>query len=52
MREFLSGKGIDVDAIAPAVDGKFMSAFVCAKKPGRSAAESAGACYARTCCGT
>src|SRR4029453_7587756 len=27
-REFLSGQGIDVDAIAPQVDGKFMSAFV------------------------
>jgi arsenite methyltransferase len=32
-REFLSGKGIDVDAIAPQVDGKFMSAFVRAVKP-------------------
>jgi 2-polyprenyl-3-methyl-5-hydroxy-6-metoxy-1,4-benzoquinol methylase len=32
-RELLSGKGIDVDAIAPYVDGKFMSAFVRAKKP-------------------
>ena len=27
-REFLTGEGIDVDAIAPQVDGKFMSAFV------------------------
>jgi hypothetical protein len=32
-RELLSSKGIDVDAIAPLVDGKFMSAFVRAKKP-------------------
>jgi SAM-dependent methyltransferase len=32
-REFLSGQGIDVDAIAPQVDGKFMSAFVRAVKP-------------------
>ena len=32
-RDFLSGKGIDVDAIAPEVDGKFMSAFVRAVKP-------------------
>jgi arsenite methyltransferase len=32
-RVFLSGQGIDVDAIAPDVDGKFMSAFVRAKKP-------------------
>jgi hypothetical protein len=27
-REFLTGKGIDVDTIAPQFDGKFMSAFV------------------------
>jgi ubiquinone/menaquinone biosynthesis C-methylase UbiE len=32
-REFLSGAGIDVDAIAPQVDGKFMSAFIRAVKP-------------------
>jgi arsenite methyltransferase len=32
-REFLSGQDIDVDAIAPQVDGKFMSAFVRAVKP-------------------
>ena len=51
-REFLSGKGVDVDAIAPAVDGKFMSAFVRAKKPGPVAAASAGACCGPTCCGS
>jgi arsenite methyltransferase len=33
-REFLAGEGVDVDAIAPQVEGKFMSAFVRAKKPG------------------
>jgi arsenite methyltransferase len=32
-REFLAGQGIDVDAIAPQVDGKFMSAFIRAVKP-------------------
>jgi SAM-dependent methyltransferase len=32
-REFLSGQGIDVDAIAAEVDGKFMSAFIRAVKP-------------------
>jgi arsenite methyltransferase len=32
-REFLSGQNIDVDAIAPQVDGKFMSAFIRAMKP-------------------
>jgi len=41
-REFLSGQNIDVDAIAPQVDGKFMSAFVRATKP--------AACCASTCC--
>jgi len=33
-REFLTEKGLDVDAIALQVDGKFMSAFVRASKPG------------------
>jgi arsenite methyltransferase len=32
-RAFLSTEGIDVDAIAPQVEGKFMSAFVRATKP-------------------
>ena len=32
-REFLAGQGIDVDAIAPLVDGKFLSAFLRAVKP-------------------
>src|SRR5215470_1542847 len=39
-REFLSSAGVDVDAIAQQVDGKFMSAFVRAEKPA-----------ARNCCG-
>ena len=33
-REFLTEKGLDVDAIALQVDGKFMSAVVRASKPG------------------
>jgi SAM-dependent methyltransferase len=49
-REFLTGKGIDVDAIAPAVDGKFMSAFVRAKKPGQTVAAQSEACCAAGCC--
>jgi arsenite methyltransferase len=32
-REFLDREGVDVSAIAPSVDGKFMSAFVRARKP-------------------
>jgi len=44
-REFLSGEGIDVDAIAPQVDGKFMSAFVRAVK-----ARGNDPCCGPTCC--
>jgi ubiquinone/menaquinone biosynthesis C-methylase UbiE len=32
-REFLAREGIDVDALAPQVDGKFMGAFIRAVKP-------------------
>jgi len=32
-REFLAGAGLNVGAVAPQVDGKFMSAFVRARKP-------------------
>ena len=32
-RQFLTGQGLDVDAIAPLVQDKFMSAFVRANKP-------------------
>jgi len=42
-REFLSAEGVEVDAIAPQVDEKFMSAFVRAVKPSRGAE--------KTCCG-
>ncbi len=37
-RQFLAGQGVDVDAIAPQVAGKFMSAFIRACKPARYAA--------------
>jgi len=43
-RAFLSSSGVDVDAIAPQVDGKFMSAFVRAVKP------AAKACCGPSCC--
>jgi arsenite methyltransferase len=51
-RAFLTGNGIDVDAIASEVDGKFMSAFVRAKKPEQGVAATSGACCASTCCGS
>jgi SAM-dependent methyltransferase len=41
-RAFLSGQGVDVDAMAPAVDGKFASAFIRATKPAE--------CCAPGCC--
>jgi SAM-dependent methyltransferase len=41
-RTFLSGQGIDVDAMAPAVEGKFLSAFIRAVKPAN--------CCAPGCC--
>ncbi len=34
-RDFLARAGLDADAIAPEVDGKFMSAFIRARKPTR-----------------
>ena len=39
-REFLAESGIDVDRLAPAVDGKVASAFIRARRP-----------EAKTCCG-
>jgi len=42
-RHFLTEAGIDVDRIAPLVDGKFMSAFIRATKP-------AGGCCGAGCC--
>jgi arsenite methyltransferase len=35
-REFLSGHGFDVDALAPLVDGRFFSGFIRARKPAGS----------------
>ena len=44
-RELLAGQGIDAAAIAPQVDGKFMSAFIRAIKP-----RTKEACCGPTCC--
>ena len=44
-REFLSGKGVNVDEMAGHIEGKFMSAFVRARKP-----QNPSSCCAPTCC--
>jgi arsenite methyltransferase len=50
-REFLAGKGVDVDALAPQVEGKFMSAFIRAVKPDRNVEKTAEAtCSPSGCC--
>ncbi len=46
-RSLLSAEGVDVDAIAPQVDGKFMSAFIRAVKPSSPADR---ACCGPKCC--
>jgi SAM-dependent methyltransferase len=46
-REFLTGQGLDVDALAPQVDGKFLSAFIRAVKPLSADTKS---CCGPTCC--
>src|SRR5690348_10815179 len=43
-KEFLGAEGVDATALAPLVDGKFMSAFVRARKPDAP-------CCGPTCCG-
>jgi arsenite methyltransferase len=44
-REFLSGEGVDVDALAGQVEGKFMGAFIRAVKPSHS-----NPCCGPDCC--
>jgi ubiquinone/menaquinone biosynthesis C-methylase UbiE len=46
-RAFLAAAGIDADAVAPEVDGKFMSAFVRAVKP---TSQPTKTCCGPTCC--
>ena len=46
-RELLAAEGIDADAIAPQVDGRFMSAFIRAVKPLNAPAKS---CCGPSCC--
>jgi SAM-dependent methyltransferase len=48
-RRFLTGSGVDVDAIAPQTQGKFMSAFIRGTKP---QASPEGSCCGSGCCST
>jgi arsenite methyltransferase len=45
-REFLAAEGVDVEGIAPQVEGKFMSAFIRAVKP----SSQASSCCGPKCC--
>jgi SAM-dependent methyltransferase len=49
-RQFLTAQGIDVDAIAPAVEGKFASAFVRARKPVASMDAAEKSCCTKDRC--
>ncbi|MBS1839733.1 MAG: arsenite methyltransferase [Acidobacteria bacterium] len=44
-RDFLSASGLDIDKVAPLIDGKFISAFVRASKP-----HPKTACCGPSCC--
>ncbi len=43
-RQFLAGQGLDVDRIAPQIEGKFISAFIRATKPASKECLCARAC--------
>ena len=47
---FLIGSGLDPATFAEQIDGKFMSAFVRARKPGVVAVPTGSACCGPTCC--
>jgi len=49
-RQFLEATGIDVETIAPQVEGKFASAFIRAKKPIAKKEAASSSCCEPTCC--
>ncbi len=49
-RQFLAGKGMDVEAIAPQVENKFASAFIRARKPVVAGEPASESCCGPTCC--
>jgi arsenite methyltransferase len=50
-RQFLAGKGVDADAIASAVEDKFASAFIRARKP-HAHKKANSTCCEPACCAT
>jgi arsenite methyltransferase len=51
-RQILASHGIDADAIAPQLDGKFASAFIRAKKPAAQKESGERTCCQPACCGS
>jgi arsenite methyltransferase len=49
-RQFLTAQGIDVDTVAPHVEGKFASAFIRAKKLNSAKSGAEQSCCGPTCC--
>jgi arsenite methyltransferase len=49
-RQSFAAQGVDVDALAPLVDGKFASAFIRARKPVLQKDASSESCCAPSCC--
>jgi arsenite methyltransferase len=49
-RDFLTAAGLDADAVAPQIDGKFISAFIRANKPARRGNVVGPSCCGPTCC--
>jgi SAM-dependent methyltransferase len=49
-RQVLTGRGVDVDRIAPSVEGKFASAFIRATKPATAKSDAERSCCGPACC--
>ena len=49
-RDFLAGSGLDPEAVAPLIDGKFISAFVRATKPAAATCDCPPGCVDLPCC--
>jgi len=49
-REFLASAGLDVQKVAPLIDGKFISAFLRARKPARRGNVVGPSCCGPACC--